>query len=66
MTPAETITARRIEAGLSIRALARLTGFDATQISRWEHGRVTPGMLCAARLARALGGVWQDYTKPRG
>lgn len=66
MTPGNTIRERRLSLGLSQRKLAQQTGFDWSQISRWENGRVSPGQLCAVRLAVALGGKWQDYTLLNG
>ena len=57
----ERIRDLRTEAGLSQAELAeRIGGSDARQISRYEHGRITPSLDAAVRLAEALD-VSLDY-----
>lgn len=58
---ADRIKQLRAEAGLSQAELAeRVGGTDARQISRYEHGRVTPSLDVAVRIAEALD-VSLDY-----
>jgi transcriptional regulator with XRE-family HTH domain len=58
---ADRIKQLRTEAGLSQAELAeRVGGSDARQISRYEHGRITPSLDVAVRLAEALD-VSLDY-----
>jgi DNA-binding XRE family transcriptional regulator len=55
MPLADRIKQLRTEAGLSQAELAELVGgSDARQISRYEHGRITPSLDVAVRLAQAL------------
>jgi transcriptional regulator with XRE-family HTH domain len=52
---ADRIKQLRTEAGLSQAELAKLVGgSDARQISRYEHGRITPSLDAAIRIAEAL------------
>jgi transcriptional regulator with XRE-family HTH domain len=61
MPIADRIKQLRTEAGLSQAELAeRVGGSDARQISRYEHGRITPSLDVAVRLAEALD-VSLDY-----
>jgi len=61
MPLADRIKQLRTEAGLSQAELAELVGgSDARQISRYEHGRITPSLDVAVRLAQALN-VSLDY-----
>ena len=61
MPLADRIKQLRTEAGLSQAELAELVGgSDARQISRYEHGRITPSLDVAIRLAQALN-VSLDY-----
>jgi transcriptional regulator with XRE-family HTH domain len=61
MPLADRIKQLRTEAGLSQAQLAeRVGGSDARQISRYEHGRITPSLDVAARIAQALN-VSLDY-----
>lgn len=56
----------RTEAGLSQAELAeRVGGSDARQISRYEHGRITPSLDVAVRLAEALDYLAIDNTPRR-
>jgi transcriptional regulator with XRE-family HTH domain len=58
---ADRIKQLRTEAGLSQAELAeRIGSTDARQISRYEHGRITPSLDAAVRLAEALD-VSLDY-----
>jgi transcriptional regulator with XRE-family HTH domain len=61
MPLADRIKQLRTEAGLSQAELAeRIGGSDARQISRYEHGRITPSLDAAVRIAEALD-VSLDY-----
>jgi transcriptional regulator with XRE-family HTH domain len=61
MPIADRIKQLRTEAGLSQAELAELVGgSDARQISRYEHGRITPSLDVAIRIAQALN-VSLDY-----
>jgi transcriptional regulator with XRE-family HTH domain len=61
MPIADRIKQLRAEAGLSQAELAELVGgSDARQISRYEHGRITPSLDVAIRIAQALN-VSLDY-----
>lgn len=51
----EYVRARRVAAGLGVRALARAAGVDPTWISRLEHGEyVKPDPRSLARVAGTL------------
>lgn len=51
----------RTEAGLSQAELAeRIGASDARQISRYEHGRITPSLDATIRIAQALN-ISLDY-----
>ena len=54
-TLAEDLRRLREDAGVSQRALARVSGIDQSVISRAEAGREVPGIQTYARLAAALG-----------
>ncbi len=45
----------RVEAGLSVRTLARQTGFSASFMSQLENGQVSPSISSMERIAGALG-----------
>ncbi len=61
MPLSERIKQLRTEAGLSQAELAQRVGSsDARQISRYEHGRITPSLDAAVRIAEALN-VSLDY-----
>lgn len=45
----------RVEAGLSVRTLARQTGFSASFVSQLENGQVSPSISSMERIAGALG-----------
>src|SRR5262245_37540343 len=46
---------RRLDAGLSLRTLARRTGFSPSFISQVENGLVSPSIASMERIADALG-----------
>ena len=48
------IKALRKEAGWSQGELAEKVGTDARQVSRYENGRITPGLDTAMRIAEAF------------
>jgi transcriptional regulator with XRE-family HTH domain len=45
----------RIERGIQAKVLASRTGMTRPQISRYEHGLVSPGYPSLVRVLRALG-----------
>lgn len=45
----------RVEAGLSVRTLARQTGFSASFLSQLENGQVSPSISSMERIAGVLG-----------
>jgi quercetin dioxygenase-like cupin family protein len=45
----------RVEAGMSLRMLAKLTGFSPSFISQLENGQVSPSINSMERIAAALG-----------
>lgn len=51
---ADTLRSRRLRAGLSQEALARLAGVALVTIARIENGRTIARPLTVARLAAAL------------
>ena len=53
---AEMIKRARIREGLSQNDLARMTGFSAASISRWESGKRAPSVETFEAIMAALGG----------
>ena len=51
----ERIRQRRLSVGMSVRALASMTGFSPSLISQVEHGQVMPSIGSLERIAMALG-----------
>lgn len=49
------VRARRKQAGLSVRALAKKTGFSPSFVSQLERGRVSPSIHSMEKLAAAVG-----------
>lgn len=54
------LRAARLAAGLSLRELARRTGFDPMDISRVERGQRTPWPNLRRKTAEALGAAEAD------
>ncbi len=50
----EAVRERRLVAGLSQGELGKMCGLDSTAVNHYEAGRRSPGILTAARFARAL------------
>lgn len=48
------IRARRIQCGMSGKALAEALGVPGTQVTVWERGRVVPSIRSLLLLARVL------------
>lgn len=49
------IRERRTSVSMSVRALARLSGFSASFISQVEHGQASPSIASLEKIALALG-----------
>jgi transcriptional regulator with XRE-family HTH domain len=45
----------RVETGMSLRMLAKQTGFSASFISQLENGQVSPSISSMEKIATALG-----------
>lgn len=45
----------RVQAGMSVRALARLSGFSASFMSQVENGQVSPSISSMEKIAAAVG-----------
>lgn len=54
------LKAIRRERGLSQRELAKRTGINYVTISKYETGRVAPGLANVEKIARALGCLVND------
>jgi transcriptional regulator with XRE-family HTH domain len=51
----------RVQAGLSQRTLAKLTGFSASFMSQVEHGQVSPSISSMEKIATALGVTLAEF-----
>lgn len=51
----------RVQAGLSLRTLARQTGFSASFVSQLENGRVSPSISSMEKIAAALGATLGEF-----
>lgn len=57
------LAALRLRAGLSQRELATACGVQQPHVSRWESGRVEPGLIQSRRMARALGVSLDEFAE---
>ena len=55
LNSADMIKRTRIRSGLSQNDLARMTGFSAASISRWEAGKRAPSVETFEAIMAALG-----------
>lgn len=55
--------AQRESRDLTLEALAREVKVDPTTIRKWEKGICEPGLIAAARAARALGLEVEDLVR---
>jgi transcriptional regulator with XRE-family HTH domain len=51
----------RVQAGMSLRTLARQTGFSASFVSQLENGRVSPSISSMEKIAAALGATLGEF-----
>jgi quercetin dioxygenase-like cupin family protein len=51
----------RVQAGISLRMLARQTGFSASFVSQLENGRVSPSISSMEKIAAALGATLGEF-----
>jgi transcriptional regulator with XRE-family HTH domain len=51
----------RVQAGISLRTLARQTGFSASFMSQLENGRVSPSISSMEKIAAALGATLSEF-----
>jgi len=51
----------RVQAGISLRTLARHTGFSASFMSQLENGRVSPSISSMEKIAAALGATLGEF-----
>jgi lambda repressor-like predicted transcriptional regulator len=54
----ERLKGRRLAAGLTLRALSRLSGLRLHLVSDYEQGRIQPKPATLAKLIRVLGVEW--------
>lgn len=52
--PAPTLASLRLAAGLSQRQLGQACGLEQSHVSRYESGRLEPGLVTARAMAQAL------------
>lgn len=55
-----TLKEARIKAGMSMQDLGKAAGISPAAICRYEHGKRSPKMLIAKRLALILGIEWYE------
>jgi DNA-binding XRE family transcriptional regulator len=56
-----TLATLRLRAGLTQRMLAERCGLEQPHVSRYESGRVEPGLIHAGKLAAALGVTLDEF-----